>query len=90
MLENQGSELEELFHEKDPAQSGVIDVKTFSECLREVDEGIDGDIKRGRDGRPEEGRLSRADRKLLYRKWAVHGQVGQGARTSSSFANPML
>lgn len=27
-----------------------------------------------------EGQLSRADRKILYRKWAVHGQVRKAPR----------
>lgn len=64
-----GKHVETLMKKRDPKNSGTIPVEVFSECLRisDTDEGGPGEAG--------EGQLSRADRKNLYRKWAVHGQV---------------
>lgn len=61
-----GAALELLLKENDPENSGKVSVKAFSECLRASNLETDGN---------GDGALTRADRKVLYRKWAVHGQV---------------
>ncbi|CAM9439353.1 unnamed protein product, partial [Choristocarpus tenellus] len=71
--------LEQLFEAKDAGGCGSVHVKAFSECLRQLVQDIDqggGGVGKESGVEPQHGKgLTRADRKRLYRKWAVHGQV---------------
>lgn len=69
IIEKRGAELELLLKSKDLAKTRTIPVKAFSECLKAF-----SDCRGGGDG--EAGSLTHADRKVLYRKWAVDGEVG--------------
>ena len=79
-----GVKLESLFLNQDPGRSGTIPVRAFSQCLRAFDAEPGGSLGRGREeavavvaaGAGE--KLTRADRKVLYRKWAVGGRVRYG------------
>lgn len=69
-----GAELESMLRSKDPEKTGTISVKAFSECLRALLNGASSDGGGKGDGEAG-GRLGRADRKVLYRRWAVNGEV---------------
>lgn len=61
-----GPELDLMLRKQDATNTGMIPVRIFSECLKAFsDVGSD----------TEELCLSHADRKVLYRTWASHGQV---------------
>ncbi|CAN0106095.1 unnamed protein product, partial [Ectocarpus sp. 13 AM-2016] len=84
LISRRGPELEALLLLRDPERSGNIPVKAFSECLRAW---VSSDSERGgggaadhtragkRDGPSQAAELTHADRKVLYRRWAVRGQV---------------
>lgn len=76
-----GAELEALLKARDTEGSGGIPVKAFSECLRSWgsnggggSSGHAGGGDRGHAGGGSEA-LTHADRKVLYRRWAVKGWV---------------
>lgn len=71
IIARRGDDMELQFKKADPAGSGVIPVKAFSKCLRSWD------IINNAEESMRENRLllTQYDRKALYRKWAVHGQV---------------
>ncbi|CAB1096683.1 unnamed protein product [Ectocarpus sp. CCAP 1310/34] len=82
LISRRGPELEALLLLRDPERSGSISVKTFSECLRawvssDSEHGGGGTGTRGgkREGPSQAAELTHADRKVLYRRWAVRGQV---------------
>lgn len=68
-----------LLKARDSEGSGEIPVKAFSECLRSWDSG-DGSPRHAGGGDKDNGgdrseALTHADRKVLYRRWAVKGWV---------------
>lgn len=85
IIDRRGAELESLLKAQDRDGSGTIPVKAFSESLRAFD-AASGDA--GEEG--EEGRLFRADRKFLYREWAVRGyvQYNDFLRASGYYRDP--
>lgn len=82
LISRRGPELEALLLLRDPERSGNIPVKAFSECLRAW---VSSDSERGggdagtrggkREGPNQAAELTHADRKVLYRRWVVRGQV---------------
>ncbi len=76
LVARRGGELEALLRARDTERSGEIPVKAFSECLRAWDAvgggggGGSGGDGANRLGRGSEG-LTHAERKVLYRRWAV-------------------
>ncbi|CAM9208018.1 unnamed protein product, partial [Scytosiphon promiscuus] len=91
LVSRRGAELEALLQARDPGRSGEVRVKAFSECLRVWDSnrvversannggggGIGSKIggnSRG-DALNDTGSLTHADRKVLYKRWTVKGQV---------------
>lgn len=101
-----GAELETLLQARDPDRSGEVRVKGFSECLRAWDSGesvrrrsseggAGGDSSQG-EGKPggekhgDVGALTHADRKVLYKRWAVKGYVNydEFLRASGHHAAP--
>lgn len=76
LISRKGVELESRFRDKDIERSGLISVKAFSECLRAVaDTGASHDDEEGTDEAGPGNRLTRLDRKVLYKRWAVHREV---------------
>lgn len=72
LIAQSGTQLEALMRAEDPHNSGTIPVGKFSACLRALGtDTSDG----GSGGTGGGGILTRADRKVLYRRWAVLGQV---------------
>lgn len=75
-ISQRGADLETLLKARDPDGSREIPVKAFSECLRSWDSSGPGG---GRGEEASEGAgseaLTHADRKVLYRRWAVKGWV---------------
>lgn len=74
IVEERGAELESLLRSKDPEKTGTVSVKVFSECLRALLNGAGSDGGGKGDGEAG-GCLGRAERKVLYRRWAVDGEV---------------
>lgn len=80
LIARRGGELEALLRARDSENTGEIPVKAFSECLRAWDAaagrgggGGNGDGQNRLRGEPEG--LTHADRKVLYRRWAVKKRV---------------
>lgn len=72
LVAQSGTHLEALMRADDPHNSGTIPVERFSACLRALGtNAYDG----GSGGTGSGEILSRADRKVLYRRWAILGQV---------------
>eukprot|EP00903_Cladosiphon_okamuranus_P011997 g11266.t1 len=85
-ITRRGGDLEALLKARDPEGAGKIPVKAFSECLRSWDSSSSSSSKGSRShpegaekanegGGPGSEALTHADRKVLYRRWAVKGWV---------------